>query len=102
MGGHGEVRLLRSVRQPSGVCGGRARWSQGRLLGDVRDVRGRGELIEPEEPHLPPGYRLDTSDPDVWALRRAEGWVVAYFSARGATKEAIEQDAWEDYENGGE
>jgi hypothetical protein len=51
---------------------------------------------------LPPGYRLDTSDPDVWALRRAEGWVVAYFSAWGATKEAIEQVAWEDYEGAGE
>ena len=30
-------------------------------------VRG---LIDPErEPHLPPDYRLDRSDPDVWALR---------------------------------
>jgi hypothetical protein len=47
---------------------------------------------------LPPGYRLDRSDPDLWALRRYEGWVVAYFSARGATKDAIEQTAWEDYE----
>ena len=44
---------------------------------------------------LPPGYRLDTSDPDVWALRRTEGWVVAYFSARGATREVIEEAAWE-------
>ena len=51
---------------------------------------------------LPPGYRLDRSDPDVWALRRYEGWVVAYFSARGATKEAIEQIAREDYEGTGE
>jgi hypothetical protein len=35
-------------------------------------------LREPEgEPlRLPPGYRLDKSDPDVWALRRAGvgGW----------------------------
>jgi hypothetical protein len=30
---------------------------------------------------LPPGYQLDRSDPDVWALRRPGGWVVAYFSA---------------------
>jgi hypothetical protein len=30
-----------------------------------------------EEPRLPPGYRLDRSDPDVLALRRSEGWVVA-------------------------
>jgi hypothetical protein len=55
-----------------------------------------------EEPHLPPGYRLDRSDPDVWALRRYEGWVVAHFSARGATKETIEEIAWEDYGGAGE
>ena len=55
-----------------------------------------------EEPRLPPGYRLDRRDPDVWALRQPEGWVVAYFSARGVTRKAIEQAAWEDYENGGE
>jgi hypothetical protein len=54
-----------------------------------------------EEPRLPPGYRLDRSDPDVWALHRYEGWVVAYFSARGAAKEAIEQVAWQDHEGGG-
>jgi hypothetical protein len=55
-----------------------------------------------EEPRLPPGYRLDRSDPDVWTLRRSEGWVVAHFSARGATEEAIEQTAWEDYRGAGE
>jgi hypothetical protein len=55
-----------------------------------------------EEPRLPPGYRLDRSDPDVWSLRRQSGWVVAHFSARGATKEIIEQVAWEDYEGCGE
>jgi hypothetical protein len=60
-------------------------------------------VTEPErEIHLPPGYRLDRSDPDVWLVRRSESWVVAYFSARGATKEAIEQVAWEDYEGAGE
>ena len=48
--------------------------------------------------HLPPGYRLDRSDPDVWALRRSEGWVVAYFSAQGVSRDAIEQIAWEDHE----
>jgi hypothetical protein len=48
-------------------------------------------VTEPKEPNLPPGYRLDKSDPDVWALRRSEGLVAAYFSARGATEEAIEQ-----------
>jgi hypothetical protein len=56
-------------------------------------------VMEPEkELHLPPGYRLDRSDSDVWALRRPEGWVVAYFSARGASTQAIEQTAWEDYD----
>jgi hypothetical protein len=52
-----------------------------------------------EDTRLPPAYRLDRSDPDVWALRRPEGWVVAYFSAQGATKEAIEEAAWEHYRN---
>jgi hypothetical protein len=55
-------------------------------------------VMGPEEPRLPPGYRLDRSDPDVWSLRRPEVWVVAYFSARGATKEGIEKTAWEDHE----
>ena len=55
-----------------------------------------------EEPRLPTGYRLDRSDPDVLALRRSEGWVVARFSARGATKEAIKVTAWEHYEYAGE
>jgi hypothetical protein len=60
-------------------------------------------LTRPEaEPRLPPGYRLDRSDPDVWALRRPEGWVVARFSGQGATKEVIEQTAWEDREGFGE
>ena len=54
------------------------------------------------ELRLPPGYRLDRSDPDVWALRRPEGWVVAHFIARGATKEAIEKTAWEDHGDGRE
>jgi hypothetical protein len=31
-------------------------------------------VTEPErELRLPPGYRLDRSDPDVWALRRGLG-----------------------------
>ena len=54
------------------------------------------------ELHLPPGYRLDRNDPDVLTLRRPEGWVVAYFSARGATREAIEHVAWASYESSGE
>jgi hypothetical protein len=60
-------------------------------------------VTEPErEVYLPSGYRLDKSDPDVWTLRRPEGWVIAYFSARGVTKEAIEQVASKDYESAGE
>jgi hypothetical protein len=56
----------------------------------------------PNELRLPSGYRLDRGDADVWALRRPEGWVGAYFSARVVTKEAIVEPAWEDYERGGE
>ena len=52
------------------------------------------------ELRLPPGYRLDRSDPDVWALRRAGGWVAAHFSAQGTTGEAIERVAWENHESG--
>jgi hypothetical protein len=59
-------------------------------------------VIGSEEPRLPPGYSLDKSVPDVLALRRPEGWMVAHFSAQGATKEAIEEIAWEDYEGSGE
>jgi hypothetical protein len=55
-----------------------------------------------DELHLPLDYRLDRSDPDLWTLRRPEGWVVAYFSARGVTNEAIEQTAWEAHEGAGE
>jgi hypothetical protein len=51
-----------------------------------------------EEPRLPPGYRLDRSDPELWTLRRSEDWVVAYFSAQGATKEAVEKVAWEHHQ----
>ena len=47
----------------------------------------------PEEPRLPPGYSLDHSDPDVLVLRCPHGAVVARFSARGATAEAIEREA---------
>ena len=47
--------------------------------------------------HLPPGYRVDKRDPDVWTLRQAGGWVVVRFSAQGATREAVERIAWEDY-----
>ena len=61
-----------------------------------------GVVKGPEELRLPHGYRLDRSDPDVWTLRRPEGWVVAYFSARGATREAVQEAAWEDYKGDSE
>jgi hypothetical protein len=45
------------------------------------------------EVRLPPGYNLDRSDADVLVLRCPNGKAVARFSARGATAEAIEQEA---------
>jgi hypothetical protein len=56
----------------------------------MRLVGGTGS---PEEPRLPPGYRVDRSDPDVWVLLCPQGAVVARFSAQGATAETIEQEA---------
>jgi len=50
-----------------------------------------------EEPHLPPGYSLDRSDPDVLVLRCPHGEAVARFSGRGAVAEAIEQEARKHY-----
>lgn len=49
--------------------------------------------------NLPPGYRLDLiTDPDVLALKREDGSIVARFSAMGADEEEIRRIAWEDYE----
>jgi hypothetical protein len=46
---------------------------------------------------LPEGYRLDfADDPDAPALRRPDGTVVARFSVRGMTYEALEREALED------
>ena len=45
------------------------------------------------EVRLPPGYRVDRSDPEVLVLRSPEGTAIARFSAQGATAEAIEQEA---------
>jgi hypothetical protein len=59
-------------------------------------------VTDREELRLPPGYRLDRSDPDVLVLRRPEGWVVAHFSARGVTTEAVEEAAREDQTSLGE
>ncbi len=56
--------------------------------------------LRPKEPLLPPGYRLDYSDPDVLILRSSQKeTVVACFSARGYVEEMIEREAWEDYRN---
>ena len=50
------------------------------------------------EPLLPKiHYSLDESDPDIVVLRRQDGSFVAAFSARGATREGIEETAKEDY-----
>ncbi len=57
----------------------------------MRLIKGTGELSR--EVRLPPGYRVDCSDPDVLVLRCPNGTEVARFSARGATAEAIEQEA---------
>jgi len=65
----------------------------------MRLINGKGEPPEPtDEPRLPPGYRLDRSDPDVLVLRRAEGSVVARFSVWGTTREVVELEAKKDYE----
>lgn len=53
------------------------------------------------QPQLPPGYRLDYSDPNVLTLRTSqEEAIVARFSARGYLKEMIEREAWEHYRKG--
>jgi hypothetical protein len=46
-----------------------------------------------KEGRLPSGYNLNLSDPDVLVLRCPKGTAVARFSVRGATAEAIEQEA---------
>ena len=59
-----------------------------------------GRTLRPQEPLLPPGYRLDYSDPDVLTLRTSQdGAVIARFSARGYLAEMIEREAWEHYRN---
>jgi hypothetical protein len=49
-----------------------------------------------KELRLPPGSYLEW-DPDVLVLRRGDDKFVAAFSTCGATKEAIEEAAWQDY-----
>ena len=50
---------------------------------------------------LPPGYSLEM-DPDVLVLRRAEGSIVATFSAMGADPSEVEREVREDYRRSGE
>jgi len=45
------------------------------------------------ELRLPPGYRVDRSDPDVLVLLSPHGKAIARFSAWGVTAEAIEREA---------
>jgi hypothetical protein len=45
---------------------------------------------------LPPGYRIE-QDADLLILRRQDGSMVGAFSTRGATREAVEKAAYEDY-----
>jgi hypothetical protein len=59
---------------------------------DKAAAREMGELRFPKF-----DYYLDESDPDIVMLRRQDGFFVARFSARGATKEGIIQAAEEDY-----
>jgi hypothetical protein len=56
----------------------------------MRLVGGTGSS---EELRLPPGYRVERSEPDVLVLRCPHGTAVARFSAWGAAAEAIEQEA---------
>jgi hypothetical protein len=58
---------------------------------------GGGESVEDEPLLAKFDYYLDESDPDIVVLRRQDGSFVAAFSARGATREGIEEAAKEDY-----
>jgi len=68
-------------------------------LKDSRD-NPSGRTTPLKEPLLPPGYRMDYSDPDVLTLLSPqEKAVVARFSARGYLAEMIEREVWEHYRN---
>jgi hypothetical protein len=57
-----------------------------------------GRVVTKEEQLFPKfDYYIDESDPDVVVLRRQGGSFVAAFSARGGTREGIEEAAKEDY-----
>ena len=57
--------------------------------------------VPPPGVSLPPGYRVWV-DPDLLVLRRADGSVVAAFSALGADPAEVEKEASEDYRRSGE
>ncbi len=70
----------------------------------MKDYQGNPSqrTLRPEEPLLPPRYRLDYSDPDILILRSPqEEAVVARFSGRGYLVEKIEREAWEHYSRNG-
>lgn len=46
---------------------------------------------------LPSGYRLDTRPAASWVLRRPDGTAAGYFGAWGASREAVERTAKDDY-----
>ena len=57
-----------------------------------------GRVVSKEEQLFPKfNYYIDEWDPDIVILRRQDGGFVAAFSARGATREGIEEAAKEDY-----
>jgi hypothetical protein len=56
----------------------------------MRLVGGAGSS---KKPRLPPGYRVDRSDPEVLVLLCPQRAAVARFSAQGAAPEAIEREA---------
>ena len=61
----------------------------------MRLIKGRSD-----SPKLPPGYRLDFSDPDVLVLRSSDGEAVGCFIAGSFALEAVEMAAAEDYWGG--
>ncbi len=49
-----------------------------------------------EQARLPPGYRLDTTDAALWALRRPDGTVARYFCVWVASRKEVERAAGHD------
>lgn len=47
---------------------------------------------------LPPGYRLEEGGPDLWLLRRPDGWpILCRFCSLGVAREQAERVAWKDH-----